>query len=51
MGCNGSQDYPKRLVKQEHLDGGRLVCGRLREIHKQLSRLDGKGFGQLDDIL
>ncbi len=33
------------------MDGGGLACDKLREIRKQLVRLDGKRFRQLDDVL
>ena len=33
------------------MDGGGLACDKLREIRKQLVRLDGKRFRQFDDVL
>jgi len=33
------------------MNGGRLACDRLQEIHKQVAWLDRKRFCQFDDVL
>ena len=33
------------------MNGGRLACDRLQEIHKQVARFHGERLRQLDDVL